>query len=66
MDKDVSTDYELKDKTNGVYVFVIDGDVTVNGQQLNRRDAVGITEAERLEITAKSESEVLLMEVPMH
>jgi len=29
LDKDFSTTYELKDKTNGVYAFVIDGDVTL-------------------------------------
>ena len=37
LDKDFSTTYELKDKTNGVYAFVIDGDVTINGEKLNRR-----------------------------
>jgi redox-sensitive bicupin YhaK (pirin superfamily) len=30
LDKDLALTYELKDKNNGVYAFVIDGDVTIN------------------------------------
>lgn len=65
LDKDLSTGYELKKKENGVYVFVIEGDVTINGERLNRRDGLGITGADQLKIVANSDSEILLMEVPM-
>jgi redox-sensitive bicupin YhaK (pirin superfamily) len=65
LDKDFSTVYELKDKENGVYVFVIDGSVTINGEKLERKDGLGITEADKLDIKANSETELLLMEVPM-
>lgn len=67
LDKDVTTTYELKDKQkNGVYAFVIDGDVTINGEKLNRRDGLGISEIDKLDIRSDSEAEVLLMEVPMN
>ena len=66
LDKDLNTTYELKDKTNGVYAFVIDGDVTINGEKLNRRDGLGISETDKLEIKTDSEAELLLMEVPMN
>ena len=66
LDKDFNTTYELKDKTNGVYAFVIDGDVTINGEKLNRRDGLGISETDKLEIKTDSEAELLLMEVPMN
>jgi redox-sensitive bicupin YhaK (pirin superfamily) len=66
LDKDFSTTYELKDKTNGVYAFVIDGDVTINGEKLNRRDGLGISETDKLDIKSNSEAELLLMEVPMN
>jgi len=66
LDKDFNTTYELKDKNNGVYIFVIDGDVTVNDQKLGRRDAIGISETDKLEIKANSEIEILLIEVPMN
>lgn len=65
-DKDFSTTYELKNKEHGVYVFVIDGVVTINGEKLSRRDGVGITEADKLEIKADTNAELLLMEVPMN
>ncbi len=65
LDKDFAVGYELKKKGNGVYAFVIEGDVTINGQKLNRRDGFGITNADKLDITADSDAEILLMEVPL-
>lgn len=65
LDKDKNITYELKDKQNGVYAFLIDGEVTINGEKLERRDAIGITEANSLEIKAGDDAEILLMEVPM-
>lgn len=64
-DKGVNADYTIKLKGNGVYVFVLSGDITVNGQQLNRRDGFGIWDTDKLAITADSHAEFLLMEVPM-
>jgi redox-sensitive bicupin YhaK (pirin superfamily) len=65
-DKDFKTSYALKDKRNGVYAFVIKGDVTVNGNALNERDGLGIWDVETLAIQADSQgAELLLMEVPM-
>lgn len=65
LDKDFTINYPLKDTRNGVYAFVIEGDVTINGQSLNRRDGLGITGAEQLTIKADSQAYLLLMEVPM-
>lgn len=65
-DKDFKISYALKDKRNGVYAFVIKGDVTVNGNALNERDGLGIWEVDKLDIQANSVgAELLLMEVPM-
>ena len=66
LDKGVSAKYNLKKEGNGVYVFILKGDVTVNGQQLNTRDGAGITGEKELNITADSNAELLLMEVPMN
>lgn len=59
------TDYAVKLKGNGVYAFVISGDVTINGQALNKRDGFGVWDVEKLSISADSDAELLLMEVPM-
>lgn len=64
-EKDFSTNYAIKRKGNGVYVFVIEGDVTINNQKLNKRDGFGIWETDKFSITADSNSEILLIEVPM-
>ena len=57
--------YSLKNKTNGVYFFVIEGDVTVAGQTLKRRDGLGVSETDEIEITVSSDARLLVMEVPM-
>lgn len=63
--KDFSTSYSLNKKDNGVYIFIIEGDVIVNGEKLNRRDGLGITDTDKLDIQATSDAEILLMEVPV-
>lgn len=66
MDKDVSLEYQLKDQSNGVYAFVLNGDFTINGQDLNKRDGLGIWDIDSLDIKSNSDdAELLLMEVPM-
>ena len=63
-DQGFDTEYQLKDNTNEVYVFVIDGDVEVNGQLLNKRDGYGVRESSTINIQAISNAKVLVMEVP--
>jgi len=58
--------YTLKaPQGNGVYAFVLAGDVTIEGQQLHPRDGFGLWEIDHLHITADSDARLLLMEVPM-
>jgi hypothetical protein len=64
-DKGFTTQYEIKAKGNGVYVFILSGNITVLENKLESRDGMGIWNAENLTFTANSESELLLMEVPM-
>lgn len=65
-EKDFSTIYSLKKKGNGVYIFVILGNVTVSGVELSDRDGLGVWEVDELALKANSSNaEVLLMEVPM-
>ena len=64
-DKGVAKEYNLKAKGNGVYAFILSGDVTINGQSLNTRDGFGIWDVEKITIQADSDAEFLLMEVPM-
>ena len=52
-------------KENGVYVFLIEGEAEVNGQKLEKRDALGIWGEEKIDLNFKKDSHVLLVEVPM-
>lgn len=63
--KEFKTEYTIKQKDNGVYAFVIEGDVTIYGQKLGKRDGLGILETDKISIAADSDTEILLMEVPM-
>ena len=58
--------YTLKrKKENGVYVFIIEGSVELNGQKLTKRDGLGVWDIEYLNIKGILKSELLLMEIPM-
>ena len=63
--KGFETTYALHKKENGVYAFVIEGDVTISNQSLNKRDALGIWETENFIVKADSDARVLFLEVPM-
>lgn len=65
LDRGTTLAYDLRDEKNGVYAFLIEGDVTINEVVMNRRDGLGIWEEKSLSITANSDAELLLMEVPM-
>jgi redox-sensitive bicupin YhaK (pirin superfamily) len=65
LDKDFKTTYNIKKKGNGLYVFVLSGDITVGEQALQTRDGFGIWDIENVEIKTNSNAEILLMEVPM-
>jgi redox-sensitive bicupin YhaK (pirin superfamily) len=65
LSKDAEVKYEVKKKANGVYAFIIEGDATINGQKLNRRDALEIWNTDQLTIKADNDAEILLIEVPM-
>lgn len=58
-------DYVLNDKANGIFLFVLEGKIEINGEILGRRDAIGIWDIEKVQIKALDSSSLLLMEIPM-
>lgn len=57
--------YQNYIKGQGIYVFVIEGEISVSGETLGKRDAIGITDVESLAIIATQNSDVLVIEVPL-
>jgi hypothetical protein len=49
----------------GVYLYVIEGDVGVNGERMETRSAAQITDEERAEVAASSASELILVDVAL-
>ncbi len=64
-DQGFNAGYSIKSKGNGVYAFILSGEVTINNQPLNSRDGLGIWDVEQLSIHADTDADILLMEVPM-
>ena len=64
-DKDFSKKLALKKEGNGFYIMNIEGEIEVDGEKLEKRDAIGIWETNELEIKANSDSRFLIMEIPM-
>lgn len=64
-DEMTNTQYQVRKKGNGVYAFIIEGTAEIAGQGLERRDGLGIWEADDFEIKASKGSRILLMDLPM-
>ena len=58
--------YQLKKENNGLYVFVISGNIIINNQELQTRDGFGIWNFNEVNIEITEGSEFLLIEIPMN
>jgi hypothetical protein len=65
-DSNTQSTYTVRIPENGVYLFLIEGEIEINNQVLKARDAMGITDFESFEIKVVSKSKILLVEVPMN
>ena len=65
-DKETRINYNINKKGNGVYAFLIEGSVQIDGESLEKRDALGIWDTEKFELLANQNSRVLLIEVPLN
>ncbi len=60
-----SIDYTIKRTGNGVYFFILNGDVKIGDQALQSRDGYGVWDVDKLKVTASHDARILAMEVPM-
>jgi redox-sensitive bicupin YhaK (pirin superfamily) len=65
IDSEVEVEYKRNYQNNGIYVFVIEGEVEVLGEKLTKRDALGLSGVEDFKLKANERSEVLVIEVPL-
>ncbi len=64
-DADFSKKLALKKEGNGFYIMNIDGEIEVNGERLEKRDALGLWDTNEIEIKATTNAKFLVMEIPM-
>ncbi|HEY6900385.1 MAG TPA: pirin family protein [Puia sp.] len=65
-DEGRAIDYDRKRKENGVYFFVIKGAFMVNGERLESRDGMGVTDMDAIGVSSlEPGSEILIMDIPM-
>jgi redox-sensitive bicupin YhaK (pirin superfamily) len=64
-DQDSTVTYPVKIENNGIYLFLIEGEIEINNEKLSARDAIGITAIENIEIKILKQSKILLIEIPM-
>jgi redox-sensitive bicupin YhaK (pirin superfamily) len=61
-----SVTYQIQHGGNGAYIFMIEGSATIDQQQLNKRDAIGISETDQFNISITQDAEILVIDVPMN
>jgi hypothetical protein len=64
--EDTIQNYSMQHNGNGAYIFVIEGEATIANEALGKRDAIGIWETDNFELKIKTNSEILIIEVPMN
>lgn len=66
LEAETELSYSLKHPTShGVYLFVLEGSISVGDITLTRRDAIGITETNSFQVHATNKAALLAIEVPM-
>ncbi len=65
MEEGVELNYQAKLSGNGAYLFILSGEISLNGIKLHARDGVGIDDLSCMELKALAQAEVLVMEIPL-
>lgn len=64
-DDSQKTSYKLKAKENGVYLFVISGEIKLNETVLEQRDAIAVFDCEEFQIEIIQDAKILIMDIPL-
>jgi redox-sensitive bicupin YhaK (pirin superfamily) len=61
-----SITYNNAFKGNGIFLVAINGSIKIGDVELNKRDAVGISDTDSFTVTASENAELLAIEIPMN
>ncbi|MEZ4818119.1 MAG: pirin family protein [Flavobacteriaceae bacterium] len=62
----IETNYSIKKQGHGIYLMVIEGQVSVADETLQNRDAIGIWDTHEISLSVTKDTKLLLIEVPMN
>lgn len=65
VEKGKTIEYQMHESGNGVYIFLIEGEIKVEDEILSRRDGMGIYDTDSFKLETTEDSHILLIEVPM-
>jgi redox-sensitive bicupin YhaK (pirin superfamily) len=65
LDRGKSISVSVKNENNGLYIFLVDGELEVDDNRLNSRDAIGVWDVQETTIKAVNNSKAIIIEVPM-
>ena len=57
--------YQMHLSENGIYAFILEGEASIQGQKLEKRDGFGVWNTPAISVIAEKYSKILLMEAPM-
>ncbi|MBN2487095.1 MAG: pirin family protein [Bacteroidales bacterium] len=64
LEKGKNIEYQPGENSYGSYLFIIEGEISINGYTLEKRDGTGITGTKPFNIRAESHAQVLNIEIP--
>ncbi|MDX5404576.1 MAG: pirin family protein [Bacteroidota bacterium] len=65
LDEGAEIEYDLHSSNSGVYLFVLEGEVSLEDTVLKRRDGVGVWDTSKVTLRASEPASILAIEVPM-
>jgi redox-sensitive bicupin YhaK (pirin superfamily) len=65
LDSGKTIEYNMHQPENGLYLFMIDGEVENGSDLIKKRDGIGFSGIEKINLQSKINSDILLIEVPM-
>lgn len=65
-DEGKTINFKLHNASHGIYVFLLEGEISIANEILTTRDAIGIWDAGTVEIFINTTSKILVVEVPMN
>nr|WP_321411886.1 pirin family protein [uncultured Carboxylicivirga sp.] len=59
-----TVEYTFSDETNGLYTYLIEGEIEIDDKKLSRRDAIGVWETETIKLNISKDAHILFLEIP--